>query len=77
MRTVAATNIIVSALISGGVPLDPHPIAPAVSRLDSLGSRAMTLEVARRRGHVFQIRGPASLPPLIVNAGDNAAEKFI
>ena len=38
----------------------------------------MTLELARRQDHTLQIRGGGtSLPSLIVDAGDNAAEKFI
>ena len=37
----------------------------------------MTLELARREGRALETRGGASLPALIVNAGDNTAEKFI
>ncbi|MGH9396897.1 MAG: site-specific integrase [Terriglobia bacterium] len=37
----------------------------------------MTPELARRPDHALKIRGGASLPSLIVNAGENAAEKFI
>jgi integrase/recombinase XerD len=37
----------------------------------------MSIELARRQDQILQIRGSVSLPSLIVNAGDNAAEKFI
>jgi hypothetical protein len=37
----------------------------------------VSFELARRQEQTLQIRGGSSLPSLIVDAGENAAEKFI